>query len=198
MSAELVHELCEGEREVSLGATHEPLLGQSCVRLARDLGRAADELELVLRLDGPQALDLATARHEVDSGVAKHLPVRIREVRPLERHAALDVRGDTADECALDLDELDLVDPSARFRVAKVGEEHCTFVVDEQRRVRAAEAGQVEDVHRHGHEERLLDQPAQAVDAGHVDSSIRYASASRYPSAPFPRTRFAARSATTE
>ena len=192
-----MHERREAEREVSLGAPHEALLGQSCVGLVRDVGRAADEVELVLGLDRSQALDLAAARDEVDSGVPQHLPVRVRQVSALEPEPPVDVRRDATDQRALDLDELDPFDPSAGLGVPEVGKEHCAFAVDEERGVRATEPGQVEDVHRHRDEQWLLDLPAQVVDSVHV-VSIRYARASRYPSAPFPSTRFAARSATTE
>ena len=59
---------------------------------------------------------------------------------------------------------LDALDRPRLLDVAEVGEEARAVRLDEERRVRAVEAGQIADVDEIRDEQRLLEQLAQAVD----------------------------------
>jgi hypothetical protein len=178
LRAQLVQELVEGVRDVALGPADERLPREALVRLVRDRRRPLDQLELVGSLHGPQSLDEARRRHELQAGAAQLLPARVRQVRRLERHLHAYVRDEASHERPLDLDELHAFDLAGSLRVAEVGEQQRTGVVHEQRRVRAHEAREVADVDRRRDEQRLLEQGAQAIDPVHR-LVVREASASR-------------------
>src|SRR5262249_46237292 len=82
--------------------------------------------------------------------------------------------------------------------VAEVGEDAQSVRLDEQRGVRAVQLGEGPDVDRVGDEQRRLDQGADTVETRPhraLTDEARNSRASRYPSGPFPITRFAAKSA---
>ena len=76
------------------------------------------------------------------------------------------------------LHRLDALDRLRRLDVAEVGEEPHAARLDEERGVRAVEAGQVEDVDGVRDEERLLEQLLQTFDpVSHSACSFRYSRA---------------------
>ena len=87
--------------------------------------------------------------------------------------------GERADHAALRLHDLDAFDRARGLDVAEVGEELHALLIDEQRGVRAVEAGEIDDVLRVRDEERLLDQRAEAFDASVHAFSFRYSRAIR-------------------
>jgi len=64
--AELVEELVQAPRELPLGAAGEPPLREALEGVVRDRGGSTDRVELAVVLDGPQPLDEAAARNEVE------------------------------------------------------------------------------------------------------------------------------------
>src|SRR5205823_837439 len=94
---------------------------------------------------------------QVEPAVAQRLPTVVGEPRRLERDSPLENRGQRSVEVALHLDELDALDAACGLGVAEVREEPHPVALDEQRRVRALEAAQVEDVRLRRDEQRVLD-----------------------------------------
>ena len=154
---------------------HEPL-----EHAVGDRARAPERLELALVLDGTQLLDETLARHELEPARAQLLGERPREHVRLEADPAREVFTEPTDQGTLRLHRLDTVDGLRRLDVAEVGEEPHPLRLDEQRGVRALEAGQVEDVDEVGDEQRLLEEPAQPFDPGaHSIFSLRCSRAIR-------------------
>ncbi len=140
--------------------------------------RAPERLELALVLDRAQLLDEALTRHELDPALPQLLGERPREDVRLEAEAAREVLGEPPDQRALRLHRLDTLDGPCRLDVAEVGEEAHPVGLDEQRGVRAVEAGQVADVDEIRDQQRLLEELAQPFDpVAHSVASLRCSSA---------------------
>jgi hypothetical protein len=178
VSAELVHELVEAERELALAAADERLLRDPLVRVDRDLGGGAHRLELALVLDRAQPLDLPVPRNELQPRSVQQLPVRVRQLRRFERDLPLDRTRDPAEQGALHFDELHTFDVPCGFRVPEVREQHRALLVDEQRDVRALEPRQIAHIDRRRDQERLGERAAQTIDAAQL-CVTRNSSASR-------------------
>ena len=202
IGAFLVEELLDRPRDVELRPADEALLRKALEHAVRDLAGPPDRNELVLVLDGTQALDEAAARDGLDRSRPERLPPGVRHVVRLEADPTGQPLGEIPEQRALRFLEPDTIDRAGGFRVAKVGEQPHAVVVHEQSRVRALEPEQVVDVRGVRDQQGLLERSAQPLDSrGHdfrVPCATRNASASRYPSGPFPITRSAARSASTE
>ena len=165
VAAELVEELVEPPREIALGAARELLLREALERPARDLRGAADDRDLVLVLDGPERLDEPVARHELDPARVQRCVLAVGHDLGLEADPAGELLSKERVEVARRLDELGALDRTRGLGVAEVAEEEDPVGLDENRRVRAGEAGQVDDIGRRRDEQRLLERLAQAFDA---------------------------------
>jgi hypothetical protein len=165
VAPELVQEDVHPPRELALGPADEPLLGDPCKRLVRDLRCPTDRVQLGLVLHGAQALDEAAPRHELEAPVGQHAVARVRERLRLEGDPAAQSCREVGIERAARLRELDAVDGTAGICIAEVGEQAQPLGLDEERRVRALEAGQVAEVRRVADEQRLVERGAQALDA---------------------------------
>ena len=179
VAAFLVEEPRQVPRHLALGAADERHLGEALEDAVGDRARVAEDLELALLLHRAQRLDEARVRHELEPAALERLEVGVDDVRRLERDPARQLLGERTDHAALRLHELDALDGTRRLDVPEVGEELDALLVDEQRRVRALEAGEVDDVLRRRDEERLLDQRAEAFDASVHAFSFRYSRAIR-------------------
>ncbi len=83
--------------DLALGAPDEAVLGdQPFIQVVRERGRAADQLDLLVVLDGPQLLDEPAGRHQL-GGIADEVrepPVRAdRQVRVVEADPQPSVLG---------------------------------------------------------------------------------------------------------
>ena len=179
LRAELVEEHLDPPRELALGTTDELLLGELLVDPVRDPGRSADRPELRIVLHRAQGLDQAAARNELRAARGERLPRGVRERARLEADPAGEELGEVAVQIALQQLDLDALDGARALRVAEVGEQANAVGLDQQRRVRADEAGQVADVGRRADEERLLERLAQPIDAAVHCLPARNSSASR-------------------
>jgi hypothetical protein len=157
VGATFVEKLRHPPDELSLGATRESLLDEQLVRPIRHLRRAPDRVELRRLLDDAQRLDDAALRHELDAAAAKELVVGVGQRVCLEGDAAREALGEIGVDVPPRLLELDALDRARPLGVPEVGEEPRALRLDEQRRVRAFEAGQIENIDGSGDEERLLD-----------------------------------------
>ncbi len=194
---ELVEELFQAPSKILLGPVHERFLRQPRECFARDRAGAADQLELSFVLDRPELLDQPSARNELDPAGHERLVRGVRDRVGLEGDPAGEPLGQVGEQGAFGDGELDPFDPARRLRIAEVAEEPHVAGLDEDGGVRALEPGQVADVRRRGDEEWLLEQVTKTVDSiGHLFT--RNSSASRYPSGPFPTTRWATRSEITD
>jgi hypothetical protein len=81
----------------------------------------------------------------------------------LEADRVRDPPGEASVDEALGLLDLETLDLAGPLQVTEVREEAGSIGRDEEGRVRALEAGQVEDVCRSGDEQGLFEQPAQPV-----------------------------------
>ena len=103
----------------------------------------------------------------------------VREGRSLEREPSRKPFRELGENGAPGLHGLHSLDRARRLDVAEVGEELDALVVDQQDRVRAVEADEIEDVLGIRDEQRLLELLAQACHTvGHA-FSFRYWRASR-------------------
>jgi len=166
-------------RHVALGAPDERHLGQPLVHPVGDLAGTANRVQLTLVLDRAQLLDDAAARHELEPALLQHLELRIRERRRLEGDPPRERLGELREHRTPRLHRLDAGDGARRVDVAEVREQPHALLVDEQDRVRAVEADEVEDVLRVRDEQRLLELLAQAGDAVAHPCSFRYSRARR-------------------
>ena len=160
----LVQELLEAPGELALGpADDAALVREAFERDVRDLGRAADRVELVLVLDRAQLLDEAVARDRLDPAGVQSASSARSERRRLEADASRRAarRGSGRDRASRRRTRR--LDRACRLRVPEVGEEPHALGLDEERRVRAGETRQVADVRRVRDEERLLEALAAAV-----------------------------------
>src|SRR5947207_635066 len=146
---------------------------------ARACGRAPEGLELAVVLDHAELLDEALTRHELDASLPQLLGERPREDVGLEAEAAREVLTEPADQRPLRLHGLDAVDAPRSLDVAEVGEEAHPVRLNEERGVRAVEAGQVADVDEIRDQQRLLEELAQPFDpASQRIASLRCSRAS--------------------
>ena len=179
LGSELVEELEHPPGELTLGAADEPLLGDPLVRPVRDRGRPADLLELVLPFDRAQAFDQAHPRDELEAAVAELLVVSVGEIGALEGELARQELGHVGDRLSPGLDELDVRDGARGPGVTEIGEQPDSLRLDDDRDVRADEAGQVADVRRGGDDQRLFELLYEFFGAGVHSFPARYARASR-------------------
>ena len=194
-----MEELLEAPGELALGAADDVVLVRETLeRDVDDLRGAADRVELVLVLDRAQLLDESVTRNGLDpAGVETRVMLEAERGR-LEPDLAGELLRQRLEQVALRVDELEAVDRAGRLRVPEVGVEADSLGLDEERRVRAREAAQVADVRGVRDEERLFEALTEPVDAAVHVAAPRNSSASRYPSGPCPRIRFAASGAITE
>ena len=194
-----MQERLEPPGELALGPADEPaFVGEPLEGDVRDVRRAPDRRELLIVLDDTELLDEPVPGDRLDSaGVQPRVALEAQR-RGLEADRPREQLGERLEEIALGLDELGALDGAGALGVAVVGEELHALLVDEQRRVRARQPGEVANVCRVGDEKRLLELGAQLLDPVVHERSASQASASWYPSGPRPRIRCAARSATTE
>ena len=170
--------------DLALGSADELHLGEALEDAVGDRARVAEDVELALLLDRAQRLDETDVRHEFEPAALECLEVGVDDVRRLEADRSRQLLGERTDNSALRLHDLDAFDRARGFDVPEVREELHAFLVDEQRCVRALEAGEIDDVLGSRDEERLVDQRAQALDAVVHAFSFRYSRAIRYPSGP--------------
>jgi hypothetical protein len=193
-----VKELLHAPGEIALGAADEALAPEAVEGLVRDLGRAANGLELIVVLDHAERLDDSVRRDRLDTaGIQPRVPF-VRDGGRLEADLAAELVGEALEQVALRLDDLDPVELVGALQIAEVGEQANAVGLDEERGVRAGETGQVADVDGIGDEERALERLAQPGDPVAHRLFTRNSSASRYPSGPLPMITFAATSAVTE
>ena len=166
VGALLVEEPLDVPGDVALAAADEPHLAHEPLEHpVGDRARPPERVELALVLDGAQLLDEPLARHELEPALAQlsrrtttgGRSPRSRSGRPGSRRAS---RSATRFVCTVSTPST----ASRRLDVAEVGEEAHAVRLDEERGVRAVEAGQVEDVDEVRDEERLLEQLPQPVD----------------------------------
>ena len=158
-----------------------PTNGSSASRAKASLvisAGAANQRELVLVLDGAQRLDHAAPRDELEPAGLERLVGGVGHGVRLEGEPAGKLLGQPAVQVPLRDRELDVRHALAGLRIAEVAEEPSAARLDQQRRVRAVEPGQVADVDRGGDEERLLDPLLQLLEPV-IAASFRYSSASR-------------------
>jgi hypothetical protein len=169
-----VEELRKRPGDVPFRAPDEPLLGEPLERAVGDRARTPKRVELVLVLDCAQPLDETAARHRLDRTRLERLPARVRHVVGLEADPAGEPVCEIPQQRARRLLELDAGDCARRLGIAKVGEEPHAVRLDQQRGVRALEAGQVAHAYGVRYEQRLLERRAQPLDAG-VHAPRRFA-----------------------
>ena len=170
----VVEELLHAPGEIALGLTDEPtLVRQALEGVVPDLGGAPDRVQLVFVLDGAQLLDEAVARDGLDAAGMEPCIALEGDGRGLEADGARKELGECQVEIALGLDELDAVDRASALGIPKVGEEPDTILLDEERRIRALQAGEVAHIGRIRDEQRLLELFAQAIDSIVHDDSAR-------------------------
>jgi len=164
-----------------------PRIGARIRESRHMLGRELNMTLEITEYDAPRLFSLRAldspvpfiVRHELEPAVYEREEVGVDDVRRLEADLARELLGERADHAALRLHELDALDRARGFEIAEIREELHALLVDEQRCVRALEAGQVDDVLGVRDEERLLDQCAEAFDASVHAFSFRYSRAIR-------------------
>ena len=164
-SSLFMEELLDRPRNVPLRSPAEALGGEPLEHAVSDLAGLLDRRQLAFVFDGAQALDERAPRNRLDAVRGEGGMARVADEVGLEADRAGELRGQVLQDRALRLLELDAVDRTGGFGVAKVGEQPHTLLVDEQRGVRAREPGEVEDVRRIGDKQWLLERRAQALDA---------------------------------
>ena len=149
-------------------------------------------LQLARVLHRAERFDGAGPGDDVDATVPQKIRVGEAQVRRLDADPpAREPLGECRQDRARRLLERHAVDVARRLCVAEVGVEgRLPRGIDEDRRVRADEAGQVADVDEARDEERLVQAAREALDPRHpfLRSASR-PSACRYPSIPSPITR---------
>src|SRR6266511_2222868 len=102
-----------------------------------------------------------------------------REARGFEADPAREQLRERLVEIPFRLDEVHAVDSAGALGITVVGEEPNAIRLDEERRIRALQPGEVTHVGRIGDEQRLLEPGAKALDAVVHEPWTRNASASR-------------------
>src|SRR5215217_7716661 len=181
VGALLVHQLLHPPCKLALGTADEALAGETLERAIAGRGRAPHRVQLGVVLHGAQAEDHARRRHELGATGTESLVAGVRHRVRFERDPSREQLAERAEEVARGLDDLDAVQGARLLGVTKVREQAHAVLLDEQRRVRAPECGEVADVDGVGDEERLVHERAEAVDASvhDVRRSARNSSASR-------------------
>src|SRR5712691_2601764 len=202
LGALVVEELLDRPRDIPFGPPYEGLLNQPLEDPVGDLTRALDRSELDVVLDRTKPLDETPPRNGLDRATPQSLVTGVRDEIGFEPDGPRQPAGEIGKQRPLRLLELHAFDGARRLRVAEVAEQASAVLLDQERSVRAPEPEEVEDVRWVGDEQRLLEHLPQTLDARvHRAAPTCWtmnSSASRYPSAPLPSTRFAARSATTD
>jgi hypothetical protein len=160
---------------VALGPADERHLAhKSLEHPVRDRAGPPKRVELAFVLHRPKLFDKALPRHELEPAFAQLLGKRPREHVRLEADLALQLVCEPCHQRPLRQDSFDAVEGLSSLDVAEVRVEPCPVRLDEERSVRAVEAGQVEDIDEVRDEERLLEQVAEPVDPlAHAARSLR-------------------------
>jgi hypothetical protein len=157
LAALLVEQLLDRPGDIALGPADEAFVRESLEHAVGDLAGALDRGQLLFVLDGAQPFHEAAARDGLDRPVAKHFVPGVWDEVGLEADRAREASRKIFQQRAFRLFELDSLDRARSLRVAKVGEEPQAIRLDQECRVRALEAEEVEDVRRIGDEQRFLE-----------------------------------------
>ena len=181
VGAGVVPRLLEPPLELGLGPADERLLRELRVDLVGDRRSPAQKLELARLLDGAQPFDDACRRDDLHAARAERVGIGEGEVARLDRDAAArEQLGERRQDLPRRPLERDAFDRARRLGIAEVRvERRVPRGVDEHRRVRAREPGQVADVDEVRDEQRLLEPSRQPFDPVHVSLSAASSSSAR-------------------
>jgi hypothetical protein len=168
--------LLEPPGELRLRAADEPLASELLVDPVRDRRGATERLDLAGLLHGAERLDDAGGLLEVDAARPEAVGVGERDVGGLDGDPPpREPLGERRQDEPRGLLEGDALDGTRGVRVAKVGVEgRVARRLDEERGVRALEAGQVLDVDEPRDEQGVVEPCREALDPVHP--SLRSAS----------------------
>ena len=159
-----MQQLAQPPRDLPLAATDEGLGGQCLEAPVGDPRRSAELRDLLLVLDCAYRVDEPVRRHQLGATRAQPLPLEVRERVRLELHAPLQAAADIGHHRPVRHLDLHAGDRAGGLGVAEVGVERRSAArLDEERSVRALEAGEVVDVRQVGDEERRVEPRGQRV-----------------------------------